>query len=805
MRRWPGYRIWGVDHMSKRRGGPAEHTSGGMLRIAMLGKGWFPDELGGLDRYFTSLYQSLRAIQSVRPTALVIGPATGAPVEVNAVVRHEDMLVRRLLAVVRRARSIDADVVDVHFALYAVLPIRISRLRRLPLVVHFQGPWADESSVTGGQSPLRVWAKRRIERSVYRRATRCIVLTNAFKRVLIERYRVSPWHVVVEPPGVDLAQFSPGERGAARASLAIPDRAFVACCVRRLVPRMGIDVLLDAWSTVAARLDHEALLLVAGDGPLKAELEARVAELGLDGAVRFLGRVSDEVLVQLYRAADVNVVPTVAHEGFGLIVLEAAACGTPSVVTRNGGLPEAVRGLDPSLAVEAASPDALADRLLGQLPSSAEALAFASGHAWPEVAARNLAHFDAVTKEVPLAKLRVVYLDHTAQMSGGEIALLRLLPHLANVEPHVVLAEDGPFADALTAEGISVEVVQMPARARETRKGSVRLGRLSPLAVAASVVYTLRIARRLHVLSPDLVHTNSLKAGVYGAIATRIVGIPVIWHVRDRIADDYLPASAAWFVRSLIRHLANFVIVNSHATLLTLGGAIRAEVVHSVVPEVVSLDRPLEVRGAGTESVFGIIGRLAPWKGQDVFLEAFARAFPVGKQSAVIVGAPLFGEEEKQYASGLLELARELGIADRVEFRGFRSDVWGELARMDVLVHASTIPEPFGQVILEGMVSGIAVVASAEGGPLELITPSVDGELYPPGDVERLAAILRELDSDPKRRRRLGEAARVRARDFLPGPTAVRVESIYHTILRERARHANPRDRGGGAVCDARR
>ena len=427
-------------------------------------------------------------------------------------------------------------------------------------------------------------------------------------------------------------------------------------------------------------MDGPAVLVIAGDGPLRSDLESRIRQDGLEDAVRLVGRVSDSELVGLYQASDINVVPSVALEGFGLIVLEAAACGTPSVVTRIGGLPEAVRGLDESLVVEPGSPGALADRLLGPRPTRDETRAFAAGHSWRSVGTRHARLYAGAAIGATSDKRRVVYLDHTARMSGGEIALLRLLPHLSNIEPHVILAEDGPLADALVAQGISVEVMKMPARARSATRATMRPGRLSPAAVAGSALYTLRLARRLRSLRPDLVHTNSLKAGVYGGLAARAAGIPQVWHVRDRIAADYLPAPAVAVIRFLISKMAAACIANSEATLRTVATPRRAVVLHSVVPEIAH--RPAHHadpsrRGA---TVFGIVGRLAPWKGQDVFLTAFARAFPGGEQRAVVIGSAMFGEEDERYAAGLVALVEELGIKDRVEFRGHRADVPAELA-----------------------------------------------------------------------------------------------------------------------------
>jgi glycosyltransferase involved in cell wall biosynthesis len=771
------------DDVRRRRRSVGRRAASAPMRVAMIGSGWFPDEIGGLDRYFTSLFTALRDVRLTDPTAVVMGPVAEPPPGVRVPCRSDDAIVRRAVAGVRAARNIDADVVDAHFALYSLLPVTLSRLRHARLVVHFHGPWADESRHAGRGSWARLQVKHRVERAVYCRADRCVVLTHAFKRVLVERYGVSPWRVAVEPPGVDVDRFALGDREAARAALGLADDAMVVSCVRRLVPRMGHDALLDAWKTVVARSDRGALLVIAGDGPLRPDLEARVAAEGLESSVRLLGRVDDEALVRLYQAADVNVVPSVALEGFGLVVLEAAACGTPSVVTRVGGLPEAVHGLDASLIVEPGSPEALAERLLAPLPTRIRAREFAEAHSWRAVGERHADIYEAIATPEGSRKRRVVYLDHTARMSGGEIALLRLLPHLSGVEPHVILAEPGPFADALIAEGISVEVIPMSTTARRATRGTMRLAGLSPRVIFGSAIYTVRIARRLRALHPDLVHTNSLKAGVYGGVAARSARVPQVWHVRDRIAPDYLPRQAVAAIRFLIARLASGCIANSQATLRTLGTPGRAVVLTSVVPEVTQRapTSPTPDRHRGT--VFGMVGRLAQWKGQDVFLRAFARAFPSGEQRAVVVGSAMFGGEDEQYAAGLVDLVGELGIADRVDFRGFRDDVSAELAGMDVIVHASTVPEPFGQVVVEGMACGLAVVASAAGGPLEIITRGTDGELFPPGDVEHLASLLVELDADPARRARLGEAGIRRSLDFRPEPVAAGVERFYELVL----------------------
>lgn len=380
----------------------------------------------------------------------------------------------------------------------------------------------------------------------------------------------------------------------------------------------------------------------------------------------------------------------------------------------------------------------------------------------------------------PTRRMRVVYLDHTAKLSGGEIALLRLLPHLDEVEPHVILAEDGPLRLRLEESGISVEVLPMPAGSRDVRKDHVRpgIGMVRPL--FDTVRYAGQVARRVRALKPDLVHTNSLKAGVYGGIAARLTRTPVVWHVRDRIAEDYLPKPAVRGIRLLLHHLPAAVIVNSRATLETIGTG-DPVIVHSVVPELIDIGDGQTRPPRDATFRAGMVGRLAPWKGQDLFLQAFAAAFPDGNERAVIVGAAMFGEDD--FADELEQLVATLGLAERVEFRGFCEDVPAELARLDVLVHASRTAEPFGQVVLEGLASSVPVIASEGGGPSEIVTPGINGLLFARGDQRALTRHLVALRTDERLRAELVIGGLARARDFSPQLARLRVQDLYRQVL----------------------
>ena len=759
----------------------------------LLGAHWHRDNPGGLPRYLADLFTALRR-EGVRPRATVVGPAADAPVGVAVGGDLGDPLPLRIArfarAATRSARRVD--VVDAHFALYAFVPTVLGRLRRMPLVVHFQGPWASESAVAGDSWRWRVAAKRLLETAVYRRAGAAVVLSHAFRQVLVERYGVAPWVVEVVPPGVDLEHFTPGNRAAARRRLALSHDATVVVAVRRLVPRMGLDVLVEAWAKVEPSLGS-AVLVIVGDGPERNRLRSLADRSGAGTSVRLIGSVDEETLVECYRAADVSVVPTVALEGFGLVVLESLACGTPCVVTDAGGLPEAVQALDPSVVVPAGDAVALAGRLsrgfdgTQPFPAAGRCRDHAAAFGWPAVARRHREIYAAV--QHGWRQLRVVYVDHCARLSGGELALLRLLPALDDVAAHVILGEDGPLVDRLRAAGVSVEVLDIAEGARTLRRDRVAPGTLPLSAVGQAAASTLRLARRLRRLRPDLVHTNSLKAALYGGAAARLASVPVVWHVRDRIADDYLPPAAQRLVRRAARVLPSAVIANSAATLDALGPVAGASVIPSPVA---SFPEPRRRRADGPLRV-GMVGRLAPWKGQHLFLQAFAEAFGGGTELATVVGSALFGEDGYR-----VQLEREvgrLGLAGRVEFRGFRDDIGEELASLDVLVHASTIPEPFGQVVVEGMAAGLAVVAAGAGGPAEVVHDEVDGLLYRPGDTSALASQLRRLAADGALRDRLGKQARLRGAEFTADRVAPQVMDVYRFVLagdvRSRRRRLN--------------
>jgi glycosyltransferase involved in cell wall biosynthesis len=333
------------------------------LSTLQLGMHWFPERPGGLDRVYWELARALPGA-GVGFSGLVAGTGlctveSGGAVEPFAAA--DASLPVRLWgmrrAFERKMLALKPDLIVAHFALYA-LPV-VGRLGGRKLVVHFQGPWADEGVVEGNRG-LRHLAKRWVEMRVYRRATRIIVLSEAFREVLTVGYDVGRERIVVVPGGIDARRFAVRQtREEARARMGWPAGRRIVVAVRRLVPRMGLENLVAAMAAVRAAVP-DALLLIAGRGRMHEELAAQVAALGLGEHVRLIGFVSDEDLPLFYRAADVSVVPSVALEGFGLVAAESLAAGTPCLVTPVGGLPEVAGGLSAALVMKSALVDDMA-------------------------------------------------------------------------------------------------------------------------------------------------------------------------------------------------------------------------------------------------------------------------------------------------------------------------------------------------------------------------------------------------------------------------------------------------------------
>jgi len=365
--------------------------------------------------------------------------------------------------------------------------------------------------------------------------------------------------------------------------------------------------------------------------------------------------------------------------------------------------------------------------------------------------------------------LRALFVDSQSELGGAGFAMLTLLEALDR-------AEVAPFYASLAAEDPEI-------RPRVEGLGiaafHVRAGRFRSVGRSAKAILELRKLIRKNQV--DVVVANSGHPLLYVRPAAMATGCPSAWWVHG-----YAPVRGANeepIARAQRLLSADLILANSEFTAHQLSADFPHETVHVLRPGVdLSRFRPDPAAGArirqaedltANEPVIGIFGRLQRWKGQHVFLRAAALLAGRGvKFSAVVAGSTMFGIEP-EYAEELRRLAAVPSLAGRVRFLGNCKNPQEWMNACDVVVHASIEPEPWGLVVAEAMACGRAVLASAAGGPLEMIDHKRTGWLAAPGDEVALAAWMEILLANPSLRAELGAAARRHAEsEFSPRRTA---------------------------------
>ena len=385
----------------------------------------------------------------------------------------------------------------------------------------------------------------------------------------------------------------------------------------------------------------------------------------------------------------------------------------------------------------------------------------------------------------------VLFFDHTARLGGAELALLHLLQQLdkKRFEPVAVLGGEGQLVKHLDASNIETHILPLADAVSNARKDGLGIQSLLRFGAAGEILaYCRELSAFIKKRRVELIHTNSLKADIIGGVCAWLTNVPVVWHVHDRINPDYLPRHVAGFFRILCRVIPDFVVANSFATLdsLRLPNRMPRCVIYEGIPP-----REAAPKSGMALARIGLVGRLARWKGQHVFLAAAAqvrRRFPSARFQ--IIGSAMFGEEA--YEREIRAQATDLNLDECVEFTGFRGDVPDLIDQLDVLVHASTTGEPFGQVITEGMIAGKPVVATRGGGVPEIVVHGETGLLVPMGDADAMAEAICALLENPERARLMGEAGRERAlKHFTVDKTAPLLEAVFEGVLEEKKRGGN--------------
>ncbi len=402
--------------------------------------------------------------------------------------------------------------------------------------------------------------------------------------------------------------------------------------------------------------------------------------------------------------------------------------------------------------------------------------------------------------------MNVLYVNHTATVSGGERSLLQLLGALPGEVNPLVATPEGRLAEEVRRMGVPVATITGTA-------GSLRPHPLhTPKAVAEMALAARQVRRLAARHGAQVIHANSIRAGLVSGLACGRRSRPAnVVHIRDCLPAGSLTSATM----RLLAATADVLLANSHYTARWAAGVARnarIEVAHNGVDverfDPAHIDRDVARAGLGPcrqgaagfratapgadgqrRVLLGVVGQLSPWKGQDTAIGALALLRDQGVDAhLLLVGSAVFVApstrlDNEAYVARLHDLVTRLGLGDRVSFLGERSDVPEIMRALDVLLSPS-VQEPFGRAVIEAMAMEVPVIATTVGGPAEIVTDGVQGYLRPPGEPRAWAQAVAMLVADPELAADMGRRGRERVLEaFTTEQHARVVVDIYRQVV----------------------
>lgn len=406
--------------------------------------------------------------------------------------------------------------------------------------------------------------------------------------------------------------------------------------------------------------------------------------------------------------------------------------------------------------------------------------------------------------------MRILFLSPLSKLGGAEHCLLDLIASLletqCDLSIDLIVSSDGPLVDEAKRLGVRVHVVLMPDAFANFGDSAFEPGSIlerlvlvlrTAFAATGALLYAWRLSQLIRRLSPDVIHSNGIKCHVISVFANR--GVPVVWHIRDQIS--LRPVVARALRRVSARASASIAVsklVEQDARPLL--GNLPIHVIHDEIDTTTYspgsgngrwLDDLAGFDAATGKTIrVGLVATYARWKGQDVFIEAIRRISESRCGCTVrffIVGGPIYETRGSQFTRDeLLSLAIDSGVAHRLGFVPFLSDVVEVYRSLDIVVHASTLPEPFGRTIGEALACGRAVVFSSESGAAELV-PASFGNAIAPVDASRLARAIQDLvDDEPGREKLASDCRELALKVFSPARLGTRVLEVLDYSIHNR-------------------
>lgn len=390
-------------------------------------------------------------------------------------------------------------------------------------------------------------------------------------------------------------------------------------------------------------------------------------------------------------------------------------------------------------------------------------------------------------REAP-RRVLLVEINHDGTFGGSHQAMFDLARHLDSKRytPITLFYEDNPYAARLRALGFRVITWD----AEWMREHGTRARWFSPRRV---VRLAEAIARRVSLLRSeriDLVHINNSPSYSYydWLPAARLLGIPCVTHLRGELYP-----TTNRVVRWLNYRFDRYIAISSYVRgVLETADFPRERI--SQIEDGVDRDALIgsvkrsraEVRaelGVPPGTILAVMaGHLREWKGQDVVLHALAELDPAERSQIHVAFAGADDPLDTAFRSRLHDIVRSRDLASCVSFLGSRRDVADLMSAADVVLHASTRPEPFGLVVIEAMVLGRLVIAAALGGPLQIVAEG-SGLMFDPAKPSELAYLLRRVIHQPELSASYSRAAVARAEAFTVQRTSSRVQNVYDELL----------------------